>query len=433
MSHDPEEFEVMMRFVCARRVVVAAAILACLAGADWTRYRGPNGSGVSDDKGLPTTWSASENIVWKTDLPGAGSSSPMTLGDKIYITCYSGYAQSEDDPGDIDKLERHLLCLRQKDGHILWDKAEKAKQPETAYKGFVALHGYASATPTTDGQTVYVFYGKSGAMAYGLDGKKLWETSVGDKVHAWGSAASPILWKDLLFVNGSVESGTLYALDKKTGKEVWKASGIVKAWSTPVLVTASDGKEAVVVSVEKKVLAFDPASGKQLWECAGVEDYICPSPIAQGDVVFATGARKPQALAVRAGGQGDVTKTHRLWEIKLAPKVPTPVWENGLLHWVDEKGTAVCVKADSGETVYREPLNFKGGKGDKVYSSLVLADGKLFCVSREGGAVVMAAGPQFKEFSRNEPLDPSIFNGTPTICNSRLLIRSYKTLYCIGK
>ena len=193
-------------------MMFAVLTMVIFAGADWTRFRGPNGDGVSEDKGLPSAWSAASNVVWKTALPGFGASSPITLGDKIFVTAYSGYGLDKDKPGEQESLKRHLICLERTTGNVVWEKSVKAVLPEQDYGGFLSLHGYASSTPVTDGQAVYVFFGRSGVYAYNLTGEQLWHGEVGSKIHGWGSAASPILVGNLLIVNASVESQSVVAL-----------------------------------------------------------------------------------------------------------------------------------------------------------------------------------------------------------------------------
>jgi outer membrane protein assembly factor BamB len=417
-----------------RAIAVPLAILSIglLGGADWTRFRGPDAGGISADKGLPVQWSATENIAWKTQLPGPGASSPVTLGDKVFVTCYSGYGLDESEPGELDHLLHHVLCLDRAQGKILWDQTVKMRAPETKYKGFMLRHGYASSTPATDGKSLYVFFGHTGVFAYDLAGSQLWRADVGHRIHDWGSAASPILYKNLLIVNASVESEALVALDTASGKEVWHAGGIKASWATPLLVDLPDGRQELVIAVKDKVLGFEPASGEKLWECDGVKDYICPSAIAHGDMVYITAGRKPESLAVRAGGRGDVSQSHVLWRIKKTSKVGTPLYYDGLLHWVDNNGKAVCLEAANGNVLYEEGLGFQG-HGDKVYASLVGGDGKLYAVSREGGAAVLESGKEFKELSHNDLGDKGIFNATPVISNGQLLLRSDQYLYCIGK
>jgi len=419
-----------------RQVVVAVLFVALFAGADWTRFRGPDGSGLSDDKGLPTTWSASENLVWKTLLPGFGSSSPITLGDKIFLTCYSGYGLDKDQPGGQKNLLQHVLCIDRLTGKILWNKSSSPQLPETEYDaGCVSLHGYASATAVTDGEAVYASFGKAGVLKYGLDGELLWHASVGSELdrHNWGSAASPILHENLVIVNASAESQSIRALDKATGRQVWQVDGIVDSWSTPLVVSPADGGKELVVVERQNVLGLDPATGRKLWFCKKESDYICPSVLARDDVVYAINSRaKAMLLAIRTGGRGDITDSHVLWKKKWTTRVSTPILHDGYLYAMDFAGYAHCIKADTGEEVYRERLDVSSS-GDKIYASPVAADGKIYGVSRLDGAVVLALSPDFKQLAHNHLGDESVFNATPVIVDGKLLLRSDKCLYCIGK
>lgn len=413
-----------------RSLSVAAVSLVLFAGADWTRLRGPGATGISSDTGLPITWSATENVVWKTALPGKGGSSPITLKDRIFLTAYSGYGLDRSEPGDQEDLTHHVLCFNRADGKIIWEKTSKALLPEQEYnKGHIDLHGYASATPVTDGESLFVFFGRSGVRAHDLDGKLLWHVVVGSNLNGWGSAASPILFGDLVIVNASIESESLVALNKKTGKEVWKATGIHESWSTPLVVDVPDGGRELVLAMHSKVVGFDPATGKRLWECEGFPDYVVPMTVADKGVVYITGGRSSSTLAVRAGGRGDVTETHRLWTLNKGCKVPSPLIHDGLLYWVSNLDTAACINAHTGEVIYHQRLPERGA----FYGSAVMAEGRLYAVSKMRGTVVLAAGPQFKQLARNDLGDESIFNATPVISNGQLLLRSDRFLYCIGK
>jgi outer membrane protein assembly factor BamB len=270
-------------------------------------------------------------------------------------------------------------------------------------------------------------------LAYSVDGEPLWRTYVGDGTHVWGSAASPILFENLLITNASVESESLVALDKATGQEVWRVPGIKASWSTPLVVDLADDSHELVVSSHSKVRGLDPATGKELWECAGVPDYVCPSVIAHEGIVYVTGGRKPHTVAIRAGGRGDVTGTYVVWELGETPKVATPLFHDGYLYWINQRGVATCVNAKTGEVVYEERMRISG-RGDKVYASPVLVGDKLYYVTRSDGTIVLAAGPEFDELARNDLGDPSVFNATPVpLDGGRLLLRSDRCLYCIGK
>jgi outer membrane protein assembly factor BamB len=400
---------------------------AGLVAADWPGFRGPGGDGTSGDRGLPVTWSAKKNIVWKAEMPGPGGSSPIVVGKKVFLTCYSGYAVDRKEPGKLEDLKRHLVCVDRDRGKVLWTREVPAEQPEQRYGDYLNLHGYASSTPASDGKSVFVFFGRSGVLAYDLAGERLWQTSVGKGTHGWGSGTSPVLYRDLVIVNASVESGSLIALNKKKGTEVWRAKGLSDSWSTPLLVKVPGGGTELVVSATKKVLGFDPDTGKELWHADSFNWYVCPSVVAHAGVVHAL--QNDTCVAIKAGGRGDVTKTHTLWQKRLGSVVPSPVYHEGHLYWATNM--AYCVKADDGSLVYRE--RFKPDPGN-IYASALLADGKIYYVSRNKGTYVIEAGPKFKQLAHNTiETDSSVFNGSPAVSNSQLLLRSDRYLYCIGK
>jgi outer membrane protein assembly factor BamB len=411
-------------------IVLCCALCVLPAGAaDWPSFRGPGGAGISAEKNLPTTWGDKENLVWKIDLPGPGSSSPVVWGDKVFVTCYTGYGLNADNPGKPEDLRRHLLCVDRKQGKVLWDKEVKAKLPEQDFTGpFITLHGYASSTPATDGERVYVFYGKTGVLAYDFDGKEVWRADVGDEVDSWGSGTSPLLYKDFVIVNAAIESGSLVALNKKTGKPEWKTTDLTRCWGSPALVEVPGGKPELVLSYPNTMRGFSPDTGKELWTCEGIEEnYLCPTVVSRDGIVYTIGARAKKAVAVKAGGTGDVTKTNRLWTKNVGSNVTSPTIYEDHLYWVSETGIAYCLKAKDGEQAYAERL--KGG----VYASVVLADGKIYVVSQKNGTYVLAAGPKFEQLAHNTLTDDSTFNGSPAISQGQLFLRSDKRLYCIGK
>jgi outer membrane protein assembly factor BamB len=409
-------------------IVVTSAAVA--SAADWPCFRGPGQRGLSSDTGLPITWSANSNVAWKTELPGPGSSSPIVVGDRVFVTCYSGYATDRQDrknAGALKNLKRHVLCLDRAGGKVLWTRAIPATGPEAPLQTYLNLHGYASSTPSSDGKRVYVFFGTSGVIAFDLDGKQLWQKSVGKDTHGWGSASSPVLYKDLVIVNASVESGALVALDRMTGAEAWRVKDMSETWSTPVLVPVPGGKTELVLSASRKLFGFDPEKGKELWHANSFDWYVCPTPVAHDGVVYAL--QNSTCVAVRAGGRGDVTKTHTLWQKGLGSVVSSAVYFNGYLYFA--AGTALCLKAADGAEVYRERL--RPDPGD-IYAAPVAADGKIYYVSRQAGTHVVAAGPEFKLLAHNTLApDTSVFNGSPAVSNSQLLLRSDRFVYCLGK
>ncbi|MBM81428.1 MAG: serine/threonine protein kinase [Planctomycetaceae bacterium] len=406
----------------------------CLAG-DRSQFRGANGSGVSDEKGIATNWDGSKNIVWKTDLPGAGTSSAIVVGDRIFLTAFSGYG---DDGNRMDDLQRHVICVDRKNGKILWDKPVPAVLPEDSYRGFLTEHGYASSTPVCDGEHVFVFFGKSGVLAFDMEGYKKWQVSVGTESSGrrWGSAASPILYKNSVIVNASDESQSIRALDKKTGKELWKAeaSGLELTFNTPSLIEA-DGRTDLVVAVPYEVWGLNPDTGKLAWYAeTDLDGNVSPSLVHAGGIAYAIGGRSGGSLALKVGGKGDVTKNIQ-WTSRETSYVPSPVLVDGHLYWVNDRGIAYCVNAKTGDTVYRERLEIPGGGGFNsrpFYSSVVAADGKLYAVSRRNGTFVLSAKPEFKQIAHNViDDDHTDFNATPAISHGQIFIRSNKVLYCI--
>jgi outer membrane protein assembly factor BamB len=428
-----------------RRGLAFAWASACLLGsidanaADWPRFRGPNGSGIAADAKPPTAWSDSENIRWKAELPGPGTSSPIVVGARIFLTCYSGYGE-EQGAGDMQKLQRHLVCVDRATGKIAWSTAVPAAQPEDEYSGYLVEHGYASQTPVSDSERVYVFFGKSGAVAFDLAGSKLWQTALGTGSNRknWGSGSSPILYKDFVIINASEEGGAIFALEKATGKIAWKAEGaaLSSSFGTAVLVEG-EGRTDLVFALPGELWGLNPDTGKLRWFAeTGLPGNIAPSVVAGDGVVYVCGGfPKLGAIAVRTGGKGDVTNTHVVWSGSISTYVPTPVLHEGRLYFVSDSGFATCLDAKTGNAIYKERLpgaSATGRGGKPFYSSPVLANGALYAVSRQNGTFVLDAKPEFKVVGQNKLAgDDSQFNATPAIADGQLFLRSNRALYCI--
>lgn len=433
-------------------VVLLVGLLgaAPLAAEDWTQFRGPSGSGVSPDTRTAVTWSDTENLTWKAPLPGPGSSSPIVLRDRVYVTCFTGASEAS---GNVDQLERHLLCLDRVTGKQVWDTAVAAEQPEDPYQGMLTEHGYASHSPVTDGERIYTFFGKSGVVAFDLAGNKLWQTSVGKESGrmGWGSGASPILYKDLVIVNASDESQSICALNKRTGQQVWKkeAAGLENAYGTPAVMTLPDGHDELVISVPGEVWGFQPDHGKLLWYAeTRLDGTLSASVVARDGVVYTVGGRgRGQGCAVRAGGKGDVSGTHVVWSSNSGASTPSPLLLGEHLYCVSDTGQAMCVQLQTGQLVYREALQGLasrgaeggarrggfGGPRSAFYASVVAADNRLYAVSRRNGTFVISAKPQFEQLAHNQfESDDSDFNACPAISNGQLFLRSNKFLYCVA-
>jgi outer membrane protein assembly factor BamB len=422
-----------------------AALLLTLAlslsahAADWPRFLGPTGAAIVKESKVPLTWSDSENVAWKFEAPGPGSSSPIVVGDKVFITCWTGYGDRQD-ANDPSKLQRHLICLSLADGKQLWNAAVPSTAEEDPFQGMLAEHGYATHTPASDGEHVYVFFGKSGALAFDMNGKQLWQTSLGTGSDGkrWGSGGSPILYKDKLIVNATAESQAMYGLDKATGKQIWKADGGVldMAYSTPSLIEIG-GRTDLVLALPEEIWGLNPDNGKLRWY--DIHDLIGNVSLCLGqtdDVSYVFGGFPRQgSVAIKLGGQGDMTEKNVLWSTNSSSYIPTPIFHDGHLYVVNDQGFAICMNAKTGAEVFRERVIESGGgrgRGKPFYASPVLIGDRLYCVSRKGGTYVIAAKPKFEKLAHNIlSLDNSQFNGTPAIVNDRMLLRSDHAVYCI--
>jgi outer membrane protein assembly factor BamB len=421
-----------------------ALTLSCSSAIaeDWSRFRGPNGSGISESK-LPVSWTPTDNVEWKSELPGAGVSSPIVVGDLLFVTCYSGYGLDRAKPGDIENLKRHLVCIDTKTGKKKWQKDIPTVLPEDPYSGIgVTAHGYASHTPVSDGKNVYAFFGKSGAYAFDLQGNQLWQANLGKESdpRAWGSSSSPILYEDLLIVTASAESQAIVGLDKKTGKEVWRqeAAGLDDTWSTPALVKIDDKRTDLVLSVPKEMWGLNPMNGKLVWysDATGA-DQTHSSAIAFGDTVVAFTGRGGGSVAVRAGGKGNVTASNVLWTGRDSDRFASPVAYKSNIYLV-AGGTITQIDAKTGEK--KTQLRLTGGQpgggggfGGADYGSPVIAGDKLYYTKGTGDTFVFQVGDELKQLSVNlVTTDKETFAGTPAVSNGKLYIRSDKNLYCIA-
>ncbi len=396
--------------------------------ADWPQFRGPTSNGIATAKTVPTQWSKDSGIKWKTPLPGAGASSPIVFGDRIYLTAYTGYLVPGEETGSQDQLKRHVLAFHLKDGQPLWNKAFAAKLPEEER---IRDHGFAANSVAVDRERIYAFFGKSGVIALDHDGNEVWQADVGSKTNGWGTAASPVLYHDRLFINASVESESLIALDVISGEELWRANGIRDAWNTPLIIRTQAGTHELVIATQGSIQAFDPQTGKLLWTCeTDISWYMVPSVVADKGIIYCLGGRSGTAsLAVRTGGQGDVTKSHRMWTSPKGSNVSSPVFREGHLYWVnDSRETAYCAEAATGKIVYEQRLP----RGGQFYASALLATDKVFFLNRQGKTFVVPAKPEFEVLSVNDLSDGSDFNGSPAVAQDQIIIRSDRFLYCIG-
>ncbi len=427
------------------RLIAALFVMSMIVGEravaqDWQRFLGPDGASTSAASKLPTSWDAQTNIKWKAELPGYGASSPIIVGDRIFLTSYSGYGDGSE--GKAEDLTRHLICFDRSSGSINWKKSFDSSEikDEDPYKSFITHHGYATNTPVSDGVAIYVFLGKLGMFAFDLDGNELWKKKIDYKINEtrWGSASSPILFKDSLILNAIEECGKVLSISKNDGEIQWEFDAETKlAYATPNLVTTADGDVELILPVPKRVIGLNPVDGTQKWYATNqFEGESNASVIVDGDIVYIYGGfRSVGSMAIRTGGEGDVTKSHVLWNTRDTSYVATPVLKDGHLYWIDENGIAYCVKSESGEQVYKKRVpGVRGGRGIKFFASMVSAGENMYAVSRRSGTYVMKLSPEYELVSHNKiEGDDSEFNGTPAISGDYLYIRSNKFLYCIGQ
>lgn len=424
-------------------LIATIALSADAFAADWLRFRGPNGNGIAPlHDQLPLFQSENDNVLqWKVKLPGPGSSCPIVVGDKVFVTCWSGYGVDRENPGEQSQLKRHLVCVNRKTGEILWDKTVDPYLPEDEYRGMFAEHGYASHTPVSDGQHVFVFFGKTGVLAFDMDGNQLWQTSVGTEsgLSDWGTASSPLLYKNLVIVPATAESQALVGLDKATGQEVWRqeASGFGSVWGSPILVEVDGERTDLVIAVPNEIWGFNPENGKLRWYCEAMQNRsFCSSVVADQGIVYAieSGPGGGGGIAVRAGGKGDVTSTHVIWSGRQRNRIATPIVHEGLIYTFGE-GIATCIDAANGEQVYRKRLRSSAGRGrGQDYASPVLAGNLIYFPSRSGELFVINAGREFVQLAatRLSGTGNEDFSATPAIVDGQLIIRSSESLYCMA-
>lgn len=398
-------------------------------GANWPSWRGPNGDGVTEETGLPTTWSAtSANVKWKVHLPDRGNSTPVVWGDKVFLTQAASGGR------------RELMCLDRKTGKVLWQQGVSYTDPETTH----ATNPYCSASPAADGERVVVSFGSAGLYAYDFAGKELWHrTDLGKQHHIWGNASSPVLAGDRVFLNiGPGENTALLCADKKTGKTLWEhkepggASGEegnkkwIGSWSDPLLRKVGNRYE-LIMTYPGRACAFDPMTGKELWTCAGLNPLVYNSPLYADGVVVGMGGFNGMALAVKAGGSGDVTATHRIWHLpKVSQRIGSGVLYEGRHYILSDGGIAECRDLKTGEMVWSERLKGPGPSGQN-WSSLVRSGDLLYAVNQGGDCFIFKAGPKFELVSTNSLGERVI--ASIAVSDGELFIRGYRHLWCVGR
>ncbi len=397
---------------------------------DWPQYRGPKADSTQNSEHLPTQWSDTEGLKWKAELPGRGSSSPIVVGDKVFVTAFTGYGMSPTERGQLGHLRQHVICKDRETGETIWQRNIKGSMLTQKLNDTVLGHGFASSTPVCDGELVYTFFGPTGVFAFDMEGNLVWEQNVGWQFNFFGSSASLTTYKDLLIVNASIENQTIYALDKKTGKGIWKADNIDRCYSLPVFGEAPDGSTEMVVVEEDEVYGFDPETGEKLWWCTGIPNYIIAVPVIHDGVVYCNGGLERLMMGIKLGGRGDVSQTHKVWEVPFGSNVGSFVRHEDLLLVVVDNGIAESYDINTGQPQGKQRT---GTKIKRVYASPLLVNDKVYFPLQDAGVVVAEASAEMKPVYRNKfKNDDSLIHGSIAANGDRMFIRTDKYLYCIG-
>jgi outer membrane protein assembly factor BamB len=435
------------------------AVLATAApGGNWPQWRGPLQNGIAPLADPPTTWSETENIRWKVKIPGIGSATPLVWDNLVFVQtaiptgkkveAAPPAASEEADAKSAEKgpgkgpggrrggakpsevYQFSLLCLDRATGKVLWQQTACEQVP---HEGTHPDGTFSSSSGLTDGKHVWAYFGSRGIYCYDFQGKLVWSKDLGDMRIAagFGEGSSPALYKDTLIVNWDNEDGSfIIALDKNTGKELWKQTREERtSWSTP-LVIEKDGKAEVVVSATGKIRSYDPASGKVNWECAGMTRNVIPTPVTDNEWVYcASGFQGSSLLAIKLGKTGDLAGTEAIaWSHKKStPYVPSPLLYNGRLFFFSGNNAMLtCLDAKTGQVLI-DAERVEGMQG--VYASPVGAAGRVYLTGRNGTIVVIKDSGKLEVLATNKLEDKT--DASPVAVGKDLLLRGRENLYCI--
>jgi outer membrane protein assembly factor BamB len=394
---------------------------------NWPQWRGPALNGVSAETGLPTRWSKTEGVTWTLPLPAWSGSTPIVWDSRVFLSVADG-------PGIF------LWCIDRTNGSVMW------KRPVAAGNRQIRKQNMSSPSPITDGTLVWVMSGTGVLKAFDFDGKERWARDIqrdyGMFGQLYGYGSSPLLADDALFVqvlHGShtAEPSYLLRIDKTTGKTIWRVERQTSArqespdaYTTPTVVR-DGGRSVIVVSGADVVTGHDPATGTEIWRAEGLNPSgdtiyrIIASPFVHGDTVYAPSRERP-LLAVKAGGRGDVSRTHVLWRFMNGPDVPTPVGDGAYVYVVNDRGIMWCLDAKTGAAHYeRQRL-----RPSTYTASPILADGKIYVTNEEGLTSVVQAGPKFAVLAENDLQEYTL--SSPAVSDGQIFLRTDKGLYAIG-
>jgi outer membrane protein assembly factor BamB len=401
---------------CVAFLICLLMVSASLRAEEWPQWRGPRGDGTSIETHIPIHWSSTENVRWKTPIPGKGHSSPVVWGDRIFLTtCLEGQEQ------------RVLLCLDRRNGNVLWQR-EVLKAPLEKKHD---LNSYASATPATDGKHVWVAFfdqPKIQLVCYDFEGREVWRRSPGEFHSIHGFCSSPVLYGDMIVLNCDQDApASIVAYGKDNGQEKWRADrpNRTRSYCTPIIRSLA-GRQQLLLSGSKCVASYDPDTGRQLWIVDGpTEQFVASLVVADGVVFVTAGFPTLHEIAIDPSGSGNVTSSHVLWHDHRAPSyVPSPIASDHWIFLVSDDGIATCWEVRTGKLMWKHRL------GPHHSASPVSAAGNLYFTADDGHTFIIKAAPEFKLISDN-PLGEEC-HASPAISQGDLLIRTLHNLYCIS-
>jgi outer membrane protein assembly factor BamB len=397
-----------------------------LWAANWPQFRGPNSHGIASEKNLPVVWTERE-IRWKTPLAGPGHSSPIVWGNRIFLTAFRPDTSiSRFFGARTGKLL--VVSIDKNTGKILWETEVPAERIEEVH----STNAPASPTPVTDGRYVYVYFGSKGLLAFDFDGKRIWEVRLGPFPNEWGSASSPILYNNMVILNCDTDADDfLIAVDKNTGKTIWRTSrnGATRSWAVPYIWSAG-GKDEIVVSGSGRVRSYDPKDGRELWSAGGLTRWVTPTPVSAHGLLYvaSNGPGGNLIMAIKPGGRGDVTNSHVVWRYTgAAPYNASPLVVGAYLYAVRNGGVIVCLDAKTGAQKFLERLPAQGS----YYASPVYADGRIYTLSEDGEVTALAPKPELQVLGTSKIGERCM--ASPAVSDGRIIVRSDKTLYSIGQ
>jgi len=417
-----------VHLISAAVVLISTVLATSTSAGDWPGFRGKDGNGVTEDSGFPTKWSKDGNVKWRIDMPNRGNESPIVARGRVFATS-----------GTDDGRTRRLHCFDRKDGRQLWVREVKFSGEEKTHQ----TNPFGAATPAVQGDRVVVWHGSAGLHCYDLKGEQLWNADLGAVGHIWGYGSSPVIHDGLVFLNyGPGKDQFLVAVKLSDGEIAWKVNEpggnnaregtMAGSWSTPVIVNRG-GQTQLICSMPTRVVSLEPGTGKLIWECQGLigrnGNLVYTSPVVAGNLVICMGGYTGPALAVRLGGSGDVTESHRVWHVtaKNPQRISSGVVVGDHLFMANAgPGTIQCLDVATGKEVWKDR-----GPGSGYWGAMTFADGHLYVTNQAGATVVFEPDADgFKPVATNQ-LD-SASNSTPAFSDGEIFLRTAGSLYCLA-